>query len=182
MSKWNWVGSIEVRDGHVVDILNIDADMVRLDDVAHSLSHICRYNGHVPKFYSVAEHCVRAYWELFKTGFSPESCLTGLLHDACEAYVGDMVRPLKRVPEMAAVFKPIEERAMKAIHSKLGGLYPHPPEVHEVDQRMYEWEIKHIMTGKRTPWDSEIAKIMYLETYKRAVERTFCVDSTAIVG
>jgi 5'-deoxynucleotidase YfbR-like HD superfamily hydrolase len=176
MSKWNWVGSIEVRDGHVVDILNIDADMVRLDDVAHSLSHICRFNGHVPNFYSVAEHCVRAYWELFKDQQPPDVCLTGLLHDACEAYVGDMVRPLKRVPEMLEVFKPIEERAMQAVHHKLGGVYPHPKEIHSVDRQLYEWEVKNVMSGVHVPWSSEIAKIMYLETYRIAVERTFRVS------
>jgi len=179
MSKWDWVGSIEVQDGHIVDILNIHPDMVRLNDIATSLSHLCRYNGHTPKFYSVAEHSVRVYWWLFGNEHSPEVCLTGLLHDACEAYVGDMVRPLKRVPEMQAVFKPIEENVMQAIHKKLGGIYPHPDPVHEADKALYEWEVENYLSGERDPWDSDISKIMFLDTYQKAVERTFNDYSTA---
>jgi uncharacterized protein len=59
-------------------------------DIAHALSLQCRYNGHTTRFYSVAEHCV-----LLSYAVSPENALWALLHDASEAYVGDMIRPLK---------------------------------------------------------------------------------------
>ena len=71
-------------------------------DIAHSLAMQCRYNGHVRRFYSVAEHCVlMSDWMLehadvsYSDADARELALWALLHDAAEAYIGDMVRPLK---------------------------------------------------------------------------------------
>lgn len=82
-------------------------------DIAHSLAMQCRYNGHVQRFYSVAEHCVLLHdWFLANPPeFADELpqgvatlALAALLHDAPEAYIGDMVRPLKRsMPDFCAV-------------------------------------------------------------------------------
>jgi hypothetical protein len=71
------------------------ADEVRIVDIAHSLSMLCRFNGHCRRFYSVAEH---SYWvaDRLLHEFGSDVALVGLLHDAAEAYLGDIVRPLKR--------------------------------------------------------------------------------------
>jgi hypothetical protein len=64
---------------------------VHLEDIAHALSNVCRYTGHVREFYSVAEHSVHVSWSC-----EPEDALWGLLHDASEAYLADMARPVKQ--------------------------------------------------------------------------------------
>lgn len=78
-----------------------------IEDIAHSLANICRFGGHCREFYSVAQHSVHVSF-LVPQIFS----LVGLMHDAAEAYVGDMVRPLKRfMPE----FKSVERSVWLAI-------------------------------------------------------------------
>lgn len=82
------------------------------EDIAHALGNLCRYNGHVHQFYSVAEHCV-----LMSHAVPQEYALWALLHDATEAYVGDMVRPLKQfMPDYVAA----ENNVMFVIAEKFG--------------------------------------------------------------
>lgn len=104
------------------------ADEVDVRDIAHSLAMQCRYNGHTRVFYSVAEHCV-----LMSRVVSRENALWALLHDATEAYVGDMVRPLKRhMPHFCAV----EDQVMLTIAEHFGIDATMPPEVHRADTRI----------------------------------------------
>ncbi|MDO4254358.1 MAG: hypothetical protein Q4C81_04310 [Kocuria sp.] len=94
--RGNWMQTYTGRRFYPLDSRPEDVDVV---DVAHALSMQCRYNGHVRLFMSVAEHCV-----LVSRLVPSEHALWGLLHDATEAYVGDMVRPLKlHMPEYRAV-------------------------------------------------------------------------------
>jgi len=73
------------------NFINPTVDAISIHDIAHSLSLLCRYNGHTPQFYSVAEHSV-----LVSRILPDDLALVGLLHDATEAYVGDMSRPCKK--------------------------------------------------------------------------------------
>ena len=166
-NKWDYVGTIETSTGRDVDILNITPDMVCLEDVASSLSKICRYNGHVPSFYSVAEHSVRVAAWIESQGYNNEVVLTGLLHDAAEAYVGDMMRPLKKVPAMAEVFVPIENSVHRVVHSKLGGVYPHPDIVHVADREQYDWEVRNVRTGTHMGVPPTSAYAAFVNMYNR---------------
>lgn len=103
---------IITRSGVRFDVLNPRPEDVRLDDIAHSLSHLCRFVGHTDRFYSVAEHSV-----LVSQLCDDEAAVFGLLHDAAEAYVGDLASPVKRqVPGFAAM----EERVLSAVLVGLG--------------------------------------------------------------
>lgn len=115
------------------------------EDIAHSLSLLCRYNGHVQSFYSVAEHCV-----LLSTTFpDTETALWALLHDATEAYVGDMVRPLKRsMPEYVAA----EDRVMAAICERFNLPLGMPPAVKEADSRILLNERAVLMPNAPDKW------------------------------
>lgn len=98
---------------------------VHLRDIAHHLSNLCRFNGATREFYSVAQHSVLVARQL-----PPELQRWGLLHDASEAYVGDMVRPLKyQLPE----YRLVELRVMHAIAERFGLTWPEPPEVKLAD-------------------------------------------------
>lgn len=111
-----------------------------IEDISHALSNLTRFNGHTDRFYSVAEHSV----------YVSQQCPTlegkrwGLLHDATEAYIGDMVRPLKSViPE----FKKIEDGIHKAVAKKFGLPEEIPEEVHVADNTMCSTEKRDIKPG-----------------------------------
>lgn len=161
-----WVGSIITASGATVDLLEFTPEMVNLEDVAQSLSLTCRYNGHLPNFYSVAEHSVRVSQWLQSAGYDEDIQLTGLLHDAAEAYVGDMVRPLKKVPAIGEVFDRIEEQIAESISVALGGVFPYTPEIHAADRAIYYWEVDAIRSGKQSGWKSEYAKDVFLARYE----------------
>lgn len=113
-------------------------------DIAHALSMICRYGGHVRRFYSVAEHCV-----LMSYAVAPEHALWALLHDATEAYVGDMIRPLKR--SMPAYCE-AEDRLMAVICERFGLSPTMPDEVHLADSRILLVERAALLGPSPQPW------------------------------
>jgi uncharacterized protein len=87
--------AISTYNGHAFDIFNPDSWVFDLDEIAQALSNTCRFGGHV-EFYSVAEHCIRVAHHLEDEGFSAHTQLIGLMHDAIEAYIGDIPRPIKK--------------------------------------------------------------------------------------
>ena len=86
---------IHTGDGRLMDICDPQLEDIKLDDIAHALSNICRFGGHYPVFYSVAEHCVHAATLARYQGIGLRAQRALLLHDAHEAYIGDMVKPIK---------------------------------------------------------------------------------------
>ena len=87
--------AISTYNGYAFDIYDPGSWVFDLEEIAQALSNTCRFGGHV-EFYSVAEHCMRVAEWLKSQGYSHKTQLIGLLHDAIEAYIGDIPRPIKR--------------------------------------------------------------------------------------
>lgn len=118
-------------------------DEILLEDIAHSLSKICRYNGHSVDHYSVAEHSV-----LVSRHVRPENRLQALLHDAPEAYLGDIIRPVKR---FISEFGEHEDRLINLIGPKFGFNPNFTDDVMRVDNAILADE-KLVLFRHDLPW------------------------------
>ena len=120
---------------------------ILIEDIAHSLSMQCRFNGHIESFYSVADHCVRVSAEC-----ADENKLCGLLHDASEAYLCDIAGPIKKYfPE----FIEMEKKIMKAICLKYHMGIEMPDEVKRIDNAILNDEKEQTMKYPYAhKWDS----------------------------
>ena len=113
----NW---FQTYTGKLVDVENPTPDMVDIQDIAHALSMTCRFGGHCRDFYSVAEHSVIVE-QCGIYPYSPHDSqnyraqLALLLHDAAEAYIGDIVTPVKNLLQDA---HPLERKWLKVIEQK----------------------------------------------------------------
>jgi hypothetical protein len=119
-------------------------DEIDILDIAHSLSMMCRYAGHVTDFYSVAEHCCHVH-----DAAPPEHRAWALLHDASEAYLVDVPRPVK--PFLPG-YKAAEARVMAAVADRFGLPLQEPPEVKDLDARILHDESAQAMRRPPVPW------------------------------
>lgn len=88
-------GTIILHSRRYVDPFRLKLEEIDMLDISHALAHKCRYQGHCPKFYSVAEHSVEVSYWLARQGFDAMTQLCGLLHDAAETYLPDIPGPIK---------------------------------------------------------------------------------------
>lgn len=137
--------SILTQDGYYFDLLNPEsASHITVGCIAAALSKICRFGGHTKQFYSVAQHSV-----LVSQIVPYQYRLQALFHDATEAFIGDMVYPLKRI---MPAYKAIEERLHNAIFDKLGIDPVMPPVVKEADRIALATERRDLMPADDAPW------------------------------
>lgn len=134
------ISRIQVAHGRVIDPLNPSVDDIYIEDIAHALSNQCRFSGHVTRFYSVAEHSVRV-----SKACKPEDALWGLLHDATEAYLVDLPRPLKRAPGLGDEYLKIEANLQRIICEKFGLVDEMPESVHEADNALLMTEARDLL-------------------------------------
>lgn len=118
-------------------------DEISIKDIAHALANQCRFNGHTTKFYSVAEHAWHCSFLV-----PEEFALEALLHDAAEAYLGDIIRPLKLIPQIKSVYGPIEEAVEQAIAERFHLTYPWPAAVKRADEMMVTAEMDQIIKAR----------------------------------
>lgn len=117
-----WITTYSGKEFH---ILEPSYDEICIEDIAHALSLTCRFGGHAKRFYSVAEHSV--YVSIL---CQDKNKMAGLLHDASEAYIGDVVSPLKSVLPQ---YKDIERDIMMFIADRFGFEFPLSEDVHNCD-------------------------------------------------
>jgi hypothetical protein len=136
--------SIQTYSGILLDLENPAVEDILLPDIAHQLSNICRFTGACRKFYSVAQHCSLVSKLIQEDG---PLKLVGLLHDASEAYLSDVVSPLKALlPD----YHVLEDRMEKTIILRFGLNIPNFEEVKFYDRLALDIESKALM-GPRYP-------------------------------
>lgn len=173
MSEWvrgDWMQTYTGRRFYPLDPRPEEIDRA---DIAHALSLLCRYGGHVDRFYSVAEHCV-----LMSRAVEPEHALPALLHDATEAYVVDVPRPLKR---QLAGYAAIEEQVWFAIAYHFRLPLELPASVKEADNRILLTERAALMPrAERWSVDDEYEPLpVEIEGWTPAVAERAYLDRLA---
>lgn len=163
---------IRLRSGAWFDLLDPASSDFTIEDIAHGLAHTCRYAGQADGFYSVAEHSILV------SEVAQGHEYAALLHDAAEAFIGDVTRPLKQLlPEYKRLEKSIEE----AIFSRFEVGEVHP-DVKKADLEVLAAEQAQLMPEGTDAWASEAgisaapirvermapaeAKLRFLERYR----------------
>lgn len=183
--------------GRVVEPLNPDPETISIVDIAHSLSNQCRFTGHTKLFYSVAEHSVRV-----SRMVPDKDALWGLLHDASEAYLADLARPIKRsLGSLAEAYSEAEQRLMDAIATKFNldldfyALpYALPPSVKKADNEILKVEMRELMPPNCSddieikdlvvdqdeegfePWSPRNARQIFLMTFAELTDNDMMID------
>lgn len=153
---------IRTFSGQYVNVFEPDPATILIEDIAHALSHQCRFGGHLSTFYTVAQHCCNTIpW------VSPESSLAALMHDASEAYLMDIPSPIKR---RLANYHEIEDRLMRVIANKFGFQWPLAEEVKLADKALLELEWQILVLGKNIQgfqiYPSSYAKTKFLMEFE----------------
>jgi hypothetical protein len=157
------------HSGRTVDLLAFLPIDVDIEDIAHALSREPRYGGHLDAHYSVAQHSV-----LVSMCAADEDELWGLLHDASEAYIKDIPKPLKQ----SVVFEPyrrLERHITKCVCRRYGLSDEEPASVKVADRVVAEWEERDLrgidrpdcrVKGALVPWDADTAKAVFLKRFR----------------
>jgi 5'-deoxynucleotidase YfbR-like HD superfamily hydrolase len=158
---------------------------VTIEDIASALSNVCRFSGHLPRFYSVAQHLVNTSYIV-----PVEHAFTALMHDTAEAFTNDLPTPLKWA---FPIFKELEVKIESAMGNKFGFQYPYPDEVKEADTIMLmlekyfvkdcnqHWPMYEAYTKRRVAkyrdmvdldsWQPRRAKREFLERFEELSKR-----------
>lgn len=171
----SWVITLS---GNRFNILKPDPAAVKLEDIACSLARQARFNGHTRFFYSVGQHsCLGA-----EVAPTKDVALQMLFHDATEAYIGDLVSPVKALlPD----FEIIESRIHWAIAEKFNLENPMPKIIKQIDRRLLATEVRDLITKDLSswnigmdepfdfpiiPWPPEVAEARFLELAHRLLK------------
>lgn len=164
--------SIKTFTGKRFDVTNPDPDQIDIKDIAHALSNQCRYGGHSRKFYSVAEHSI---YVAMMCSWNTKLC--GLLHDASEAYLVDIPRPIKHSLFLTG-YRELETQVQNVINRRFNVI----DNIHikHFDNEVLRYEIYQLMNnpedyGFEKPntkiifpcWSPDEAEEKFLECFNR---------------
>lgn len=136
--------TILLRSGKYFDLLDPEGSEITIEDIAHGLSMTCRFAGQCMNFYSVAEHCWHASYQV-----PAHLARAALMHDAAEAFIGDVTRPLK---SLLPDYKAIEKRIEAAIWRRFAVEGIDDPDIKRADLAMLGAEQAKNMPGHEDSW------------------------------
>ncbi len=161
--------TIRTNSGLYINVFDTDPDTITIEDIAHALSMIPRFGGHLNRFYSVAQHSVLCFNLAIPYGF--EYALAALLHDGSEAYILDMPTPIKQgLPD----YKGTENKLMGVIAKKFGFEYPLNPVIKKVDAEALEIEWENLVINDNDEFEClshADAKKEFLDMFKLIQKR-----------
>ena len=146
-NRGDWCQMSTGRAVYPLDLRSEDVDPL---DIAHSLSLMCRFNGHCKAFYSVAEHSLRVLKCVQDANLDLSVQQWALMHDAAEAYMTDIPRPIKR---SISGWKEVEARIEEAISEKFGIPLPIPAAVKHADSTLLATEARDLMAPPPQAWE-----------------------------
>ena len=142
------MSTMTTYSGKKIDPMYPAKEDICLEDIAHALSLLCRGGGHLKYFYSVGQHCINCAREAQAGGYTARVALSCLLHDASEAYLSDVIRPVKEhLSNYLVIERSIMEVILKAF--SLWSLTAEEEKAwRQIDDEMLEHELKAMMAGE----------------------------------
>jgi uncharacterized protein len=156
----DWIQTFTGKRFNLFDPKPKDVDIL---DIAHALGNLCRYTGHCKRFYSVAEHSIFVSMRAEElagrdTTAGVRAARWGLLHDASEAYVNDLARPLKHQPELK-LYRRVEQRVMGVIAAAFQ-LGKEPACVKQADDELLWTEVRDLLQPLHPDWKKTARKVV----------------------
>jgi hypothetical protein len=141
---------LQTVSGRFVNPFEPDPEQLDIGDIARALANVCRFGGHCRSFYSVAQHSVIVSELVEQRGGDVEDVFAALMHDATEAYLGDMPHPIKHRSPLGVAFKEAEDRLEAVLRARFN-IKADVPEIKKVDRALLATERK-ALSGEGWRW------------------------------